>query len=279
MAAAQGIPLLPHHQASPDQALGTVETGWTDGQSFRVAGTLKLGSPDAWALMKSIQAGKSYALSVGGRVLQAFWGYDDAVAGPVRFIEEVELDHLALCQPEEAVNPETGVTPVASGETAGLEAGGEEREAGNGGGADPLSPAVATLPPVLCGADSAASPASGGESGVTQEDTGGTPVPPAEPQAETPAPPDLVAQVEELRRQVAALQELLQQQLSKEAELQNEAPAEAQTEAELAQQAQAEPPAPPAEPGRRQSLPVTRPGGARGRAEQKEPENLWRGVL
>ena len=117
MARSRDLLLLPHHRAAPEEALGVVERGWSDGRSFRVAGRLRGEDPRAWALVKSIQSGRSYGLSVGGRITKAFWGYAEGTEGPVRHIEEVELEHVALCGPEEAVNPDAELGKVVGGLT------------------------------------------------------------------------------------------------------------------------------------------------------------------
>jgi hypothetical protein len=217
-ATAPGIPLLSDHHATPGHALGVVETGWTDGQTFRVAGTLHSGSPEAWVLMKRLQAGHRYGLSVGGRILQAEPVHEDAVAGPVRQIHQVALEHLALCAPEEAVNPE-----------ARLEAGGERREA---------------------------SRETAGERQPDHDSEAETGEWPVLPEAE------LVARVEELRRLVTALQEQLHQMVT------GEPPVLPET---------GERPVLPAQPGRRQSLPLA--GPERSSRAQHDPQNLWKGVL
>ena len=285
MAGAKGLLLLPHHGAAPEEALGTVETGWTDGQSFRIAGTLRADSPPAWALVKSIQAGKSYGLSVGGRVTKAFWGYDATGPEPVRFIEGVELAHVAVCETEERVN-ESASLRVAEPTPRGSEAadpflkGGVEAETARSTRAEdsprsgqaagrlphPPGPVPRTeqdVPPPPRVARGRAPGERGVGSTAPSVGTGATPV-----EAEGEAPPPGCADATTLPRAVA--------------DDRGGDGGEAEGGRTLGDDAQSPPLQPEteeeeAEPGRRRSLTLER-SAARNGATVNE-NNIWRGVL
>ena len=95
MATGGPVPLLERHGG---QAVGTVERRWVEDGELRVEGRL------GQAL-----AGRSRALSVGGRVREVRYEADAGTAGTVRCVEAAELHHVALCEPSEAQNPETWV--------------------------------------------------------------------------------------------------------------------------------------------------------------------------
>lgn len=102
-----GLDLLPSHDAGPLRELGTVEECWVDNDEFRVRGRLDKTNPEAWRLFERLQAGKRYGLSVGGRVLAARWQFDPEAGQMVRLIEDVTLDHIAVCRTSQAANPAT----------------------------------------------------------------------------------------------------------------------------------------------------------------------------
>jgi len=108
-----GIDLLPSHDAGPLQELGQAEECWADNDRFRIAGRLDKDNPTAHRLFEKVLAGKRYALSVGGRVKKLFWRYDEEAGRPTRHIDEVALDHVALCRPEQAANPDTYLAVLA----------------------------------------------------------------------------------------------------------------------------------------------------------------------
>jgi cell division septum initiation protein DivIVA len=93
--------------------LGQIEKAWVDNDQFRVSGTLDADSEEAQRLYQRLQAGKRYGLSVGGRVLKAHWEHDEEAGRTVKHIDDVELDHIALCRPSEAANPDTYLTALA----------------------------------------------------------------------------------------------------------------------------------------------------------------------
>jgi hypothetical protein len=107
MAQFRGIDLLPSHRAGPLEELGTVEETLADNDTFRVAGRLDGTNPEARRLFEKVAAGRPYQLSVGGRVLKAFWADDDDFGKRIKHIDDVTLDHIALCRPGQAANPDT----------------------------------------------------------------------------------------------------------------------------------------------------------------------------
>ena len=113
MAGQVGLDLLPSHKAGPLEELGTVEEAWVDNDQFRIAGRLDGGNPRARQLFEKAASGRRYGLSVGGRVTKAFWRYDAEAGRQVRHIDDVELDHVAVCRPEQAANPDTYLATLA----------------------------------------------------------------------------------------------------------------------------------------------------------------------
>lgn len=109
----RGIELLPSHSAGPIEELGVVEETWVSNDQFRVAGRLDKSNQTAVRLFDRIAAGRAYGLSVGGRVRKAYWAYDDEAGRMVRHIDDVELDHVAVCRPETAANPDTYLSVMA----------------------------------------------------------------------------------------------------------------------------------------------------------------------
>ncbi len=113
MAGHVGLDLLPSHKAGPLEELGRVDEAWVDNDQFRVAGRLDSSSPRARRLFEKVAEGRTYGLSVGGRVTKAFWRYDDEAGRQVRHIDDVELDHVAVCRADEAANPDTYLATLA----------------------------------------------------------------------------------------------------------------------------------------------------------------------
>lgn len=113
MAGQVGLDLLPSHQSGPLEELGTVEQAWVDNDQFRVAGRLDGANPRARRLFEKVAGGRRYGLSVGGRVTKAFWRHDPVLGRQVRHIDDVELDHVAVCRAEEAANPDTYLATLA----------------------------------------------------------------------------------------------------------------------------------------------------------------------
>ncbi len=116
-----GIDLLPSHSAGVLQELGIVEKCWVDNDQFRVAGYLEPGNPEAARLYERLKLGKQYGLSVGGRVLKAHWDFDTEAGRQVKYIDDVVLDHIAVCRPTQAANPDTYLTAMAKAAEAVLE--------------------------------------------------------------------------------------------------------------------------------------------------------------
>jgi len=113
MARQVGLDLLPSHKAGPLEELGTVEEAWADNDRFRVAGRLDPTNPRARRLFEKVATGRRYGLSVGGRVTKAFWRHDPEAGRQVRYIDDVELDHVAVCRPDQAANPDTYLATLA----------------------------------------------------------------------------------------------------------------------------------------------------------------------
>jgi len=109
----QGIDLLPSHQAGPLEELGTVEECWADNDSFRLKARLDETSPQAMRLFKHLAEGRQYSLSVGGRVTGAYWDFDPEAGARIRHIDDVVLDHVAVCRPQQAANPDTYLAALA----------------------------------------------------------------------------------------------------------------------------------------------------------------------
>ena len=113
MSAQNNIDLLPSHAAGALEELGTVEDAWVDNDQFRIAGRLDKFSSAAQRLFDRVAAGKTYGLSVGGRVTKAYWEFDDKAGKSIRYIDDVVLDHVAVCRPEAAANPDTYLSVLA----------------------------------------------------------------------------------------------------------------------------------------------------------------------
>lgn len=250
----RGIDLLPSHKAAPLETLGTVEDCWADDSSFRVAGILEKENPQARVLFKHVQAGRGYGLSVGGRVTRAHWDFDEQAGGQVRLIDDVELDHIALCRPEQAANPDTYLAVLAKAAEEVTEAAptGEQhsfiqwlRQAVREAWQDlwPLAKSEAeSLTPNL-----------------SAEGTGEHTATAHRREAYATEPRPLQDQVEELDKRVGALEERLAKSDFQELDQTNQDEPEETTSV-------------PVEPGRRQSLPLWGPVRA-------ENQNLWKGVL
>lgn len=140
MSQAQAVPLLPGHQSGRLRELGAIEECWVDNDEFRVRGRLDRTNPDARRLYERLARGRRCGLSVGGRVRDAHWEADEATGRSVRVIDEVELDHIALCRLGDAANPSAYLSVM--GAAAGLAAEDEpvsEEEANTAEEACPVS--------------------------------------------------------------------------------------------------------------------------------------------
>ena len=106
MARQQAVELRSGHRAGK---IGVVDECWVKGDEVWVRGRLEGQSAEAARLYTRLKRGEKLALSVGGKVTGARWAWDEAAGKAVRLIEDVELAHVAVCRPEEAVNPGTWV--------------------------------------------------------------------------------------------------------------------------------------------------------------------------
>ncbi len=120
------IDLLPSHKAGALDELGTVEKCRVDNDQFRVSGVLDADNAEAQRLFQKVQSGRRYGLSVGGRVLKAHWEYDPEAKKQVKYIDDVALDHIALCRPEQAANPDTYLTVLAKAADSVIDAAPDE---------------------------------------------------------------------------------------------------------------------------------------------------------
>lgn len=120
------IDLLPSHKAGALDELGTVKECRADNDRFRVSGVLDADNAEAQRLFQKVQSGRRYGLSVGGRVLKAHWEYDPEAKKQVKYIDDVALDHIALCRPEQAANPDTYLTVLAKAAEGVMEAPGDD---------------------------------------------------------------------------------------------------------------------------------------------------------
>ncbi len=109
----QGIDLLPGHGAGPLEVLGTVEDVWLDDDQCRIVGKLDDEYPPAERLFKRLEEGKDFGLSVGGKVIAAHWERDDKLGKQIRVIDDVHLDHVAVCRATAAANPHTYLAVLA----------------------------------------------------------------------------------------------------------------------------------------------------------------------
>jgi len=107
------IDLLPSHGAGALEELGLVERCWIDNNQFRIAGYLEPDNPEALRLYEKLRAGKRYGLSIGGRVLKVHWQYDKEVGKQIKYIDDATLDHIAICRPMQAANPDTYLSILA----------------------------------------------------------------------------------------------------------------------------------------------------------------------
>lgn len=128
------VKLLSCHPGRGDrrgaEELGQIEECEAGPDELRVRGRLKRGSAAAWRLYEDLRAGRAFGLSLGGRVKRAHWELDNGARDVVRVIDEVEVDHIAVCSPQQAVNPATCLWAVESERTGDEERGGRRRGLG-----------------------------------------------------------------------------------------------------------------------------------------------------
>ena len=108
MAQVQRLQLLPQHGSA--EAIGVVEKCWVEEGTLRVAGQLRGGDRRARQLYMRLRAGERRGLSVGGRVKGVRVEVDAVTRRRVRCIDDVELDHVAVCDVVSAQNADTYVT-------------------------------------------------------------------------------------------------------------------------------------------------------------------------
>ena len=128
MAARACMALLPKHDAGPLEKLGTVEKCWVDNDQFRIVGSLDPTSSEAVRLYEKLKEGKQYGLSVGGRVLSAYREFDAFAGKHVKYIDDVALDHIAVCRPSSAANPDTYLSVLGDAATTAADAAEEETD-------------------------------------------------------------------------------------------------------------------------------------------------------
>ncbi len=95
--------------------VGRIETCEVEGELLRVRGRLRVDAPEARELRQRLARGEKLGLSLGGKVSRAHWGWDENTEGPVRHLDEVAVEHVAVCRAEQAVNPDVRVR-LAEGE-------------------------------------------------------------------------------------------------------------------------------------------------------------------
>lgn len=112
------------HQGGSRTVLGVVEESWVDEEGLHVRGRLNQGHAEAKRVYESLKRGGEYGLSVGGRITAAHRRYDESAGEVIRVIDDVRLDHIAVCKPEQAANPATYLR-AAEKEVEAMEADGE----------------------------------------------------------------------------------------------------------------------------------------------------------
>jgi len=103
------IPLTTGH-GERAVVIGQVEEGWVEAGRLHVRGRLDAEKGAARALARDLRLGARRCLSLGGRALAAQAEISEGRV--VRRLEAVEVDHVAVCQPQEARNQETVVRLV-----------------------------------------------------------------------------------------------------------------------------------------------------------------------
>lgn len=109
----EGLDLLPSHKAGALEELGTIDHCWIDNSQLRIEGSLEPANPKALLLFKRLQEGHEYGLSIGGTVLRAHWEEDRELGRAVKYIDDVVLDHVAVCRSGHAANPDTYLCALA----------------------------------------------------------------------------------------------------------------------------------------------------------------------
>jgi len=88
------------------EEVGRIEQWQLQGNKLYVQGTLQPQNPQAQALVRRLRNGERLGLSLGGRIKRWRWGWDAHREGPVRYLEEIVVEHVAVCRAAEAVNPD-----------------------------------------------------------------------------------------------------------------------------------------------------------------------------
>lgn len=120
-----GVALVATHQRRTE-VLGLVEECAVDGAVLRVRGQLLADAPGARELRERLATEGRLGLSLGGKVARAHMGWSAEREGPVRHLDEVRVEHVAVCGPGEAVNPDAWIAlkapsprPAGAGQGSG----------------------------------------------------------------------------------------------------------------------------------------------------------------
>lgn len=105
------LDLVVAHQRRPE-VVGRIEQCEVDGEVLRVRGTLRPDEPAAAELRERLAAGERLGLSLGGKVRRSHWGWHRESEGAVKHLDEVAVSHVAVCEPEAAINPDVWVETV-----------------------------------------------------------------------------------------------------------------------------------------------------------------------
>ena len=95
---AKGVALVTVHRGLAD-IVGKVLHVTVDGGVLTVEGLV---NPQALSRC-------GHGLSIGGRVLRSHWEFDREAGQVIRVIDEVALDHIAICPHCDAANPQTSI--------------------------------------------------------------------------------------------------------------------------------------------------------------------------
>ncbi len=99
------VKLVLAHQGQAE-VVGRIEQWQLKGNKLYVQGTLQPQNAQAQALVHRLRNGERLGLSLGGRIKRWRWGWDAHREGPVRYLEEIVVEHVAVCRAAEAVNPD-----------------------------------------------------------------------------------------------------------------------------------------------------------------------------
>jgi HK97 family phage prohead protease len=111
VAASGPVDLVVAHQER-EVVVGRIEQCELQDGLLRVRGRLRAEAPGAEQLRARLERGEKLGLSLGGKVRRAHWGWDRDTEGPVRLLDEVTVEHVAVCRAQEAINPDVRVKLV-----------------------------------------------------------------------------------------------------------------------------------------------------------------------